>query len=285
MSVIGIASGKGGTGKTTISTNAAWIIGSVKGYTGKIAYLELDLDVSNARTLLGAKIPRETVPLDVYITDPSVRPEETAVLYDDRMYVAVGSFAKSDLDLGQAVVRLKELIDFLQDTVGVKLIILDFPAGTRGFALTGLPLVDAIYMVTAPLANEVVGTAQAYSKYRKYIENAGLNVEMKGLILNRVGAQTTELTKEAITKNTGIPVVATVRYTRELGEAQKQGIPYARLKWGTDDPTLMDLIRVACKIIGREVSYKPLKKKGDHPKMPAPMIKSLLSILKKKVKR
>jgi len=282
MSVIGIASGKGGTGKTTISTNAAWIIGSIKGYTRRIAYVELDLDVSNARTLLGAKIPRETVPLSEYISNPNVGPEETAVLYDDRMYVAVGSFAKSCLDLEQAAIRLRELIDFLQSDVGVKLVLLDFPAGTRGFALVGLPLVNAIYMVTAPLKNEVTGTVQAYNIYRSHIETAGLNVELKGLILNRVGAQATELTKGAISEKTGIPVVATVRYTKELGDAQKQGIPYARLKWGTDDDTLKDLIRVACKIIGKDVPYKPWKKAGELPKMSAPKITSLLSLFRRK---
>ncbi len=277
MSVVTIASGKGGTGKTTVSVNLAWILSSLRPFYQKTALVELDLDLSNAATLFGAQLPDDTVFLNDYIAG-KVPPEDVALVLGNRLYVALGRPGSTSwFDVKDVTHKIRDLVNYLVTERDVKAVILDAPAGVRGLLLPSLVLADSVYLVTSPVPQEFSAALAAYKMYRRLSNETGVEITIKGWILNRVGAQTRELTPRYVEEKSSAPVVATIRYSREMSNAQISGVPYAYLKWGTDDPVLKDFIRAVEALFGLRINYRPsARAREKKPRLSFSTLKSLL---------
>ncbi len=91
--VIAVASGKGGTGKTTVATNLAWCIANSG---GKVKYIDCDVEEPNGHIFLKPQISKTTV-----VTTP-------VPVVDDSKCIACGKC--SDICEFSAIILLKDSV-------------------------------------------------------------------------------------------------------------------------------------------------------------------------------
>ncbi|MDY6966148.1 MAG: cell division ATPase MinD [Halobacteriota archaeon] len=190
-----IASGKGGTGKTTTSVN----LGTSLAMLGK-STLIMDADIGMAN--LGLIIGMENSPVTLHEVLAG-RAEIEQAIYDGPQGVRVvpsgislQGFQNSDPErLRDVMVRLIEGVDFL---------LIDAPAGISKDAIIPMAIADEVILVVNP---ELSSMADAL-KTKVLTEMVGGKVG--GIILNRVGTEKTELTVQKVRELIGAKVLGTV---------------------------------------------------------------------------
>ena len=173
--IIGIYSGKGGVGKTTVAINIAAFLAE-KGY--RTCLLDADIDCPNVTRSLGIKGE-----LDLDVLDKRIIPHEKYNL----KVISMASLQKSD---DEAIVwRGPMLTDMLMRFLGTTVwgsadyLIIDLPPGTSDIPLTIMKFLqpDGIILVTTPRSIAEVDA-------RKSANLAKLtNVKILGVIENMSG--------------------------------------------------------------------------------------------------
>jgi ATP-binding protein involved in chromosome partitioning len=163
LKTIGVLSGKGGTGKTTIACSIAVALARKHSQSGlcfeyKVALLDADLTGMNARDVLGDN------PIDVdgdflvpamfenlkYISLGHIAAPNDAVLWEPRIHEEQGLDGKKSVkivDDYRAVVR--QLLE-RTEWGDLDFLIVDFPPGSGTVVQEMLPKMDAVVLVTVP---------------------------------------------------------------------------------------------------------------------------------------
>lgn len=190
--IIPFASGKGGTGKTLISTNVA--IG-VAQQGRKVLLIDIDLGGSNAHTYLHIK--NQHYGIANYIYDDQLSYQD---IIQETDYPNLHFIAGDALSPGVANINSEQLEVLLQEIVSLPYdyIILDTASGSRSMSLNVFSLVNSGVLVVTP---NIASVLNAYN----FFKNVIFNIMLRYVIAeNRaeVGEYVRALTEEKVPNST-----------------------------------------------------------------------------------
>lgn len=226
--IIAVASGKGGVGKSTVSTNLAL---GLKAAGAKVGLLDADLYGPSIPTMLGLKGKRP----------------QTQSVYGQPKIVPLQAFDMPVMSIGfiiepeQAVVlrgpRLAGIMkQFFSDTIWPDLdyLVVDLPPGTGDIQLTlvqSVPVTGAV-MVTTPQDVAVADAIKAMNMFRM----PNVNIPILGIVENMAWFTPAELPEnryyifgkgggEALSKMAESPLLAQIPIVQGIREGGDNGMP------------------------------------------------------------
>ncbi len=221
--VIGVGSGKGGVGKSTVAVNLAVKLAQ-KGY--KVALFDADIYGPSVGTLLGTKgqkirVTKEKkfLPVEAYgigvISFASLLDEDTPVIWRGTM------FHKVYQDLFFNTIWSEDELDYL---------IIDFPPGTGDAQLSAAQqvIIDGVVVVTTPQRVAIDDVRRAINAFLKMevpvlglIENMSYVIDTCGNKLHVFGKGGGDI----LSSETGLPLIARIPLDPEYLELSDQGKP------------------------------------------------------------
>lgn len=235
--VFTIASGKGGTGKTTVTAN----LGSMFAYHKKRTFiLDSDMGMANLGLILGL----ENMPVTLH--------EVLAGKADIHEAIYEGPYGVMVIPSGLSLEGFKKsdpekLTDILKDIVDeCDYLIIDAPAGINHDGIVPLAIADEIILVVNPDISSLVDAL----KTKMLTEMIGGKV--KGAIINRIGNVNDTNTRSQIEKMLGVPVLGMIPEDVNVRRASAGRSPVVS-KFPTSEASRA-FRRISASIIG--VDYK-----------------------------
>ena len=204
---IGVYSGKGGVGKTTVAVNLAVALAQ-KGY--RVGLMDADIDCPNATKVIAATeppaheegkfIPPEAFGVKVMSMAFFQQNEEEAIIWRGPMvHNAISQFLEIT-DWGE--------LDFL---------VVDLPPGTSDAPLTVMQTLslDGFIVVTTPQALAKLDAKRSVNMIRK------MNVNILGVVENMSGDMFGSGAGEELAKETGTPFLGRLELRREYRDVTR----------------------------------------------------------------
>lgn len=231
--VITIASGKGGTGKTTVTVN----LGTSLAQFGKNAYI-MDADIGMAN--MGLAIGLEDVPVTLH----EVLAGKANI--HDAIYEGPGGVkvVPSGISLqGFQQANPERLKDVLKDLIELcDFLIVDAPAGISRDGVIPLAVADDVILVVNPELSSIVDGL----KTKILAEVVGGHV--LGVIINRAGVEKPEFVKQKMEKVLGVKVIGTIPEDPNIRKAASFKIPVV-IKYPTS-PASVAIKHIAAELAG-----------------------------------
>lgn len=239
-----IASGKGGTGKTTTVVN----LGTALSQLGKkTIILDADIGMANIGLILG--LEKNKITLHEVL---SGKAEIKDAIYEgpDGLKVvpsglSLKGFRDSDPD------RLKEVMTSLIN--GMDFILIDAPAGISKDGVIPLAIADQVLLVVNP---ELSSMADAL-KIKILTDMLGRSVE--GVILNRAELERTEITRQKVSELLGVKVLDIIPEDANVRRAAAFKTPV--VVKSPNSPAAIAFKRLAALLAGEE--FVEAKKDGS----------------------
>jgi len=221
-----VLSGKGGVGKSTVSTNLAVGL-SLKSY--KVGLLDVDLHGPNVPNMLGLKN------ISPKITPEGIYPVEYS---ENLKVISIGFFAKDeDAIIWRGPLKHKAIQQFLTDTIWGELdfLIADCPPGTGDEILSiyhVLSKVDGAIIVATPqnVALADVKRSIRFCQETK-IPIIGIVENMSGFVCPKCGTQIDIFKTNGarnLAKKYNIPFLGKIPIEPTLVQAEDEGKPYVK---------------------------------------------------------
>ena len=193
--VFTLASGKGGTGKTTLTVN----IGTSLAQLGKRTYImDADIGMANLGLLLGLE--------DVPITLHEVLAGKASI--SDAVYEGPGGVkvVPSGISLQGFQQANPELLKDVLTELATRcdFLLIDAPAGISRDGVIPLAIADEVLLVVNPELSSIVDALKTR------ILTEVVKGHVFGAIINRTGADGNELVREKMEKVLGVKVIGTV---------------------------------------------------------------------------
>lgn len=239
--VIGVVSGKGGVGKTTVVSNLG--ISLARDFNIKTVVVDCNVLTSN----LGLHLGLIHVPITLHD------------IFINRLSLSKATYVHSSgLHIIPSALSISEKVDVtkLQDLVHGELeqyntVILDSAPGLSQEALSVIQAVDNIIVVTnpeLPAVTDAIKTIDIAEKFNKHI---------RGVVLNRVTGADYELTEDEIERICGYQIISKIPYDRRIPESVALKTP-AVMSF-PKSPAARELRRLGAYIAGREFKEKERK--------------------------
>ncbi|RUM34531.1 MAG: hypothetical protein DSY33_01915 [Archaeoglobus sp.] len=169
MPVVGICSGKGGVGKTTVSAN----LSAMLTYFGSVVVVDGDIALPNLHALFGFE-PSITL-LDVLTGNANVK---------DAIYrIKVGESSLDIVPSSQTSSDIKNLDSFVEvlNELGkvYDFVIVDVAAGLSKYAIVPMMGCEKIYIVLNPEETSIMDA----QRVKKVVDS--INADFEGVIINR----------------------------------------------------------------------------------------------------
>ncbi len=209
--LISIASGKGGTGKTTTTANLSIALGKL----GKrVLAVDADLTMANLSLVMGID-DAETTIHDVLAGEASISDAiyQTSFENVDLIPAAIDweHVKKADpRKLPSTIKPLKEHYDF---------VIIDCPAGLQMDAMNAMLSGEEVILITNPEISCITDTM----KVGIVLKKAGLAV--LGFVLNRYGRSENDIPPDAAEEVIEVPLLVVVPEDPKVREATLEGVP------------------------------------------------------------
>lgn len=241
---IAIASGKGGTGKTTITANLGIAIGQ---HGKKAIMVDADIDMANLELVLGME-GRPITLQDVLNGDAHLQD----ALYDagDGARAAPAGISPSQFRRVDAE-KFAKLIDELAKEADI--VLMDCPAGVGKDTMACFTACKETILVVTP---EPMSVADAY-KTKVVAEKMGS--EVIGVVVNMIKGVKNELKDKEVTSIIEAPVIARIKDDAAVREHVIEGNPIIRAK--PDNPVSTAIFELASKLVG-----EPTGKAAPAPK-------------------
>ncbi|MCX6694082.1 MAG: cell division ATPase MinD [Methanomicrobiales archaeon] len=242
--VITVASGKGGTGKTTVTINLGTVLAS---YGKKTFIMDADIGMAN----IGLMIGLENVPVTLHEVLAGTAGINEAI-YDGPGGVKVIPSGISLQGFQQAnPERLKDVLKDLVDRCDFLLI--DAPAGISRDGVIPLSVADGVILVVNPELSSIVDAL----KTKILTEVVGGKVI--GVIVNRIVAEHAEHLAEKMEKALGVGVIGVIPEDPLVKKAAAFKVPVVT-KFPLSDSSKA-IKRIAAKIAGKTVEETEVAEK------------------------
>jgi pilus assembly protein CpaE len=215
--IIPVIAAKGGSGKTTVSTNLA--VSLAHSYPGDVVLVDLDLQFGDVASAFGleplhtfADVARQPGPIDITRLKTLLTPKQSAGLY---VLAAPDSPAEAD-DLDPRMVA--GVIKLL--ATEFPYVVVDTSAGIDEFTLEVLDLASDLVL----LASMDVPSVRAVAKEIDALEMLGLRSADWHLVLNRASSKV-GLTIEDIENTLGLEIDVRIPSTRNIPLSVNRGSP------------------------------------------------------------
>ncbi|AEH24895.1 cell division ATPase MinD [Pyrococcus yayanosii] len=214
--IISIVSGKGGTGKTTLTANLSVALGSL----GKsVLAVDGDLTMANLSLVLGVDDAEVTLH-DVLAGEADVK-DAIYITQFENVHLLPGAVdwehvLKADpRKLPETIKSLKDDFDF---------ILIDCPAGLQLDAMSAMLSGEEAILVTNPEISCLTDTM----KVGIVLKKAGLAI--LGFVLNRYGRTERDIPPEAAEEVMEVPLLAVIPEDPAIREGTLEGIPAVKYK-------------------------------------------------------
>jgi len=234
-----IASGKGGTGKTTLSVN----LGTMLAKYGKETYImDADMGMANLGIILGL----ENVPVTLHEVLAGKSPVSDAI-YEGPCGVKV---IPSGISLqGFQNADPEHLRDVMKEIINhCDILIIDAPAGISRDGVVPLAIADEVILVVNPELSSMVDAL----KTKILTEMIGGHV--KGAILNRATLEKTDVSVQKIEDVLGVKVIGLIPDDPNVRRATAYKTPIV-VKY-PDSPASIEIKKIAAKLAGVEYKSK-----------------------------
>lgn len=259
--VITLASGKGGTGKTTITAN----LGIALAQRGlNVCLVDADVAMANLSLLLGMQSSPITLH-DVLLGQSSL----TDAIYDGPSGLklvpsglSLETYRRVDPERMHSVVEeLKPQFDF---------VLLDAPAGIEKTVLSAVSSADEVLLITMPESPAIADVL------KMKIASQRLGVRVTGVIINFVRGDRGEISADDIMKMLELPSYGIIPYDDEVRKSFMQEKPVPFLVRKSNCPAAVAIRKVAARITGSKVSTVDITVKKQS------FFSKLLSIFRRK---
>lgn len=235
--VIGIISGKGGVGKTTLSVNLTL---ALKKLGKKVIVIDCNLSTPHLAYYLGVSDYKYT--LNDVLTG-KVEMISALNVVDGMKYVP-SSLEMHDLT-GVNLANFSKHLKSVAHPEKVDYIILDSAPGLGKEALTVMTSCDEIIFVTtpfAPMVNDVIRCQDVLKKIK--------GTKTIGIVLNMTTGGLHEMSPQSIAKITGTPVIGEIPYDKNVSYALVSKTPI--INYNPDSLASIGLMQLAASITGKE---------------------------------
>ncbi|MBW3013605.1 MinD/ParA family protein [Candidatus Woesearchaeota archaeon] len=238
---IGVASGKGGVGRTTIAINLATALSQ---FGREVILIDAHLSSPHIALHLGAPNVPKTIH---HALRKTVHVKDAAYQHPSGLKLIPGSIRPEH----QEDVPHKKFKDILLDLIGTcEVVIIDMgPSGDE--VLSVMRATDDLLIIATP---DLPSATEALKTIRKAKE---LGKNVLGIVLNRVRGDSTELSIENVETITDTRVIGVIQEDHDIREAlkQKQPVVYSH----PDSKVSIQIRKLAANLIGQE--YSPGKRR------------------------
>ncbi|MEM5825970.1 MAG: MinD/ParA family protein [Candidatus Aenigmatarchaeota archaeon] len=215
--VISVISGKGGVGKTSISTSLAWVIAKKFG----LKTLLIDANITSSHVSSFLRIPTIYTLND--ILEENTIDFSRIQTYDNVLHVITSRIIGKSYYLD--VESMKNIVDRLRESYDV--IVLDSSPGIGNETLASIEASDTCLIVTTPYFPSVVDVI----RIKEVLEQ--LREKRARIIVNMIEKKIYELSINEIKYATGLPIIGVIPFDENMIEASARGNLIARYRPGS----------------------------------------------------
>lgn len=240
VKTIGVVSGKGGVGKTTLAANLAL---AIKQFGKKVTIVDCNITTPHLNFYLGAS-GYDLSLNDVLHGSASLR---SATYYHQGISFVPASSKIEDL-IDVDIMKLKDSLTELDGVTDV--VILDSAPALGREAVSVLTASDEIIFVATPSLPAVEDVV----KCTKIVEK--LNAKILGIVLNMIKNEKHELRSNEVEAIARIPVIAKIPFDRNVLDGLTKRIPI--LLYKPSSLASIECMKLAANLLGME--YTPREK-------------------------
>lgn len=236
--IIGIVSGKGGVGKTTVAAN----LGVALTRFGRNTTI-IDCNVTTSHLAFCFGLYYYPITLNNVLRKEASMNEATYI-HQSGVKIIPASLKLNDL-MGLDMEELMSAIK-IENT---DMILLDSAPGLGKEALSVLKTCNEVIFITVPYLNAVADVIRS----NQLIKQMGIN--LSGIVLNMVKNDPHELTVKEVEKLTNMPVISKIPFDKNVQKSLARGIPTIMYK--DYAPSSIEIMKLAGKILNEQ--YSPPK--------------------------
>ena len=215
MRTIGIVSGKGGVGKTTVAINLGTHL--VNGHNKSVLIMDTNVTTPHVPLHLGM----ESLPATLnHVMKGEAKAIDAIYNHASGLKVMPASLSISSLE-GVDMFRLAEVISEIRGAFSnsIDFLLLDCAPGFGREAVAAMKSCDEMLMVTSPHMPSVMDIVRC----RHFADSRGIRT--LGTALNMTGRGGGELKAKDVESITGIRVLASIPYDKKVTKALGSGMP------------------------------------------------------------
>jgi len=213
--IIGIVSGKGGVGKTTLGINLGAAL--AKNFDKNVTLVDCNVTTSHVGLYLGMYYCPVTLN-KVLRSEHKI--EEAINEHHSGLRVVPASLSLSDLE-GVDITQLRSNIKGLFDKNDI--VLLDIAPGLGREAIAGMKACDELLYVTHPFIPSAMDVVRAQEVAKE------IGVDSIGVVVNMTNKKRYEMNKDEIEELTKLPVIATIPYDTKVHKSLHLKMPLVML--------------------------------------------------------
>jgi len=234
--VIGVISGKGGVGKTTLVSNVSVILSQK--FNKDVTVVDCNLTTAHLSFYMGLFFSPITLN---HVLKGETTIEEAIYEHSTGVKVIPASLSLAALE-GVDISNLRETIKSLLGKTDI--ILLDASPGLGREATSAIRASDEVIFVTTPFLPCISDIIRSKNVTEEF------GVKPLGIVLNMVTRDRNELRREEIEKLTSLPVIASIPYDKNVKRSLSLSVPVYLLK--SNAKASKALVRFSASLIGEE---------------------------------
>ncbi len=210
--VIGVFSGKGGVGKTTVVSNISSALANV--FSKKVVVFDSNLHSSHLGLHFGLYDDLPVTLKEVLKRKASIL---QAIYISPKTGVRIIPAPLNGAGLNLTKTQCRGLLDKVRNNYDI--VILDCPPGLGKEVIVPMQSIDEALVITTPDIAAVTDAIKTTELLRKFKKN------VLGVVLNRCSHRKYELTTEEIESTTGYKIIASIPEDSNVPDSISKGVP------------------------------------------------------------